>query len=103
MKIKSWVLFPGGQAELYRFISSRLKYPKDAMKSGIQGKVVISFVVERDESVKPESIKVKQSVHPSLDNEVIRVVKLMPKWEPASHSGRNVRTKTGSPIAFSLD
>src|SRR5687768_8522266 len=82
--------FPGGQAELNKFISSKLKYPKDARKSGIQGKVVISFVVERDGSVKPETIKVEQSVHPSLDNEAIRVVKLMPKWTPASHSGRNV-------------
>lgn len=95
--------FPGGQAELYRFIGRKLNYPKDARKSGIQGRVVISFVVERDGSVKPESIKIEQSVHPSLDNEAIRVVKLMPKWIPASHSGRTVRAKTGFPILFFLD
>ena len=95
--------FPGGPTELYKFITSKLKYPKDARKSGVQGRVIISFVVERDGSVKPESIKIEQSVHPSLDNEAIRVVKLMPKWTPAHHSGRDVRAKTAFPIVFSLD
>jgi protein TonB len=94
--------FPGGQAELFNFINSKLKYPKDAKRNGIEGKVVISFVVERDGRVKPESIKIEQSVYPSLDKEAIRVVKLMPNWIPANHKGRNVRAKTGFPIAFAL-
>lgn len=94
--------FPGGREELYKFISSKLKYPKDARRNGIEGKVIISFVVERDGSVEPESIKIEQSVYPSLDAEAIRVVKLMPNWTPANQKGRNVRAKTGFPIIFAL-
>lgn len=94
--------FPGGREELYRFIGSKIKYPKDARRNGIEGKVGISFVVERDGSIKPESIKIEQSLYPSLDKEAIRVVKLMPNWTPANHSGRNVRAKTGFPITFAL-
>jgi periplasmic protein TonB len=94
--------FPGGPEALYKFISSKLKYPKDARKNGVEGKVVVSFIVERDGSVKPESIKIERSVYPSLDMEAIRVVKLMPKWTPANQKGRDVRAKTGFPIIFKL-
>ena len=94
--------FPGGQEELYKFIGSKIRYPKDARKNGIEGKVIISFVVERDGSIKPESIKIEKSLYPSLDKEAIRVIKLMPNWTPANHSGRNVRAKTGFPITFAL-
>jgi len=94
--------FPGGADKLSEFINSNLKYPKDARKNEVEGKVVISFVVERDGSIKSENIKIEQSVYPSLDKEAIRVVKLMPNWIPANHNGRSVRAKSGFPITFAL-
>ncbi len=94
--------FPGGINTLYEFIGSQIKYPKDARKAEIEGRVVVSFVVERDGSIKPESIKIEEGLYPSLDKEVIRVVKLMPNWIPAQQSGRTVRAKTGFPVMFAL-
>lgn len=94
--------FPGGQTELMKFVSSNLKYPQEARKSGIQGKVFISFVVERDGTIKEESITIEKSVHPLLDNEAVRIVKMMPEWIPANQKGRTVRCKTAFPILFAL-
>lgn len=94
--------FPGGINTLYEFIGSKIKYPKDARKAEVEGRVVVSFVVERDGSIKPESIKIEKSLYPSIDKEAIRVVRLMPNWIPARQSGRTVRAKTGFPIMFAL-
>jgi periplasmic protein TonB len=94
--------YPGGRNELYKFIGTHLKYPKDARRNRIEGRVVISFIIERDGSFKPENIKIEQSLYPSLDEEAIRVIKLMPNWIPASHQGQKVRAKTGLPITFAL-
>jgi TonB family protein len=94
--------FPGGIQKLIEFINYNIKYPKEARKARIQGKVLVSIVVERDGTIKPESVTVEQGVHPSLDNEAVRVIRLMPKWIPANHQGRNVKAKTGIPISFYL-
>jgi TonB family protein len=94
--------FPGGMDKLYEFIGSKLKYPKDAQKAEIEGRVVVSFVVERDGSIKPESIKIEKGLYPSIDKEALRVIKLMPNWIPAQQKGRTVRAKTGFPIMFAL-
>lgn len=94
--------FPGGFEKLYKFLGGKMKYPKEARKSGIQGRVVVGFVVEKDGSVNAESVKIEQSAHPLLDEEAIRVVKLMPRWTPGNHKGRNVRVMTRIPITFTL-
>lgn len=94
--------FPGGKMELFSFIGKHIKYPKDALKKGKEGVVVVSFIVERDGTIKSESIKIEQSVYPSLDEEAIRIIKLMPNWIPANHDDRTVRAKTGIPIQFKL-
>jgi len=94
--------FPGGLAEMNKFLNSRLKYPKAAQRKSIEGRVVVSFVVEKDGSILPESIKVEKSVHPLLDEEAIRVTKQMPPWIPASQRGRLVRCKAMVPFDFML-
>ena len=90
--------FPGGNMKLPAFIKENLKYPEDA--DGAHGRVIVNFVVEEDGSI--SDIKVVRGVHPSLDAEAVRVVKLMPKWKPAENRGKPVRTKYMLPIFFRL-
>lgn len=94
--------YPGGREELYKYIGNTVRYPKKARKEGVEGTVVVSFIVERDGNINQGSITIEQSVHPLLDEEVIRIVKLLPKWTPATASGRNVRAKTAFPVQFAL-
>ena len=92
--------FPGGHIKAAAFIKENLKYPEDAADYGIQGRVIVNFVVEEDGSV--SDIKVVRGVHPSLDAEAVRVVKLMPKWQPAERGGKPVRTKYTLPVSFRI-
>lgn len=92
--------FPGGEKALMQYISTNIKYPKDAQKSGIQGRVLVSFIVEKDGKI--SSPEVVRSVHKSLDKEALRVVKSMPKWTPGKLNGKLVRTKYTLPITFRL-
>lgn len=92
--------FPGGQNELFKFISQNIKYPVEAEENNIQGRVIVSFVVERDGSI--TDISVIKSVHPLLDNEAIRITKLMPKWIPAKQNGETVRVRYTVPVTFRL-
>ena len=92
--------FPGGAKEAYAFIKENLKYPEDAANYGIQGRVIVNFVVDKDGSI--SDIKVVRGVHPSLDAEAVRVVKLMPKWKPAENRGKPVRTKYMLPVFFRI-
>lgn len=92
--------FPGGQEELMKFLQNNVKYPKEAMEKGVQGRVIVQFVVDTDGSVtKPEIVK---SVNPQLDSEALRVVKMMPKWKPGMQSGTVVRVKYVIPVSFRL-
>jgi len=91
-------IFPGGQIKMATFIKENLKYPEDA--DGAHGRVIVNFVVEEDGSI--SDIKVVRGVHPSLDAEAVRVVKLMPKWKPAERGGKPVRTKYTLPISFRI-
>ena len=77
--------FPGGQAALMQYLASNIKYPVVAQENGVQGRVIVSFVVERDGSI--SDVKVARSVDPSLDREAQRVVKSMPKWKPGKADG----------------
>lgn len=92
--------FPGGDAALMQFLSSHIKYPVVAEENGIQGRVIATFVVERDGSI--TDVKVVKSVDPSLDKEAIRVLKSMPKWIPGKQNGSAVRVKYTVPVTFKL-
>ena len=93
--------FPGGDAALMQFLSSNIKYPKDAMEAKVQGRVVASFVVEKDGSV--TNVKIVKSVIPSLDEEAMRVINAMPKWVPGMQKGKAVRVKYTIPISFRME
>lgn len=92
--------FPGGPAALMKYLSESIKYPVVAQENGVQGRVVISFVVEKDGSI--TDVKVAKSVDPSLDREAQRVVKAMPHWIPGKQNGSAVRVKYNVPVAFRL-
>ena len=92
--------FPGGPAALMQFLSSNIKYPVVAEENGIQGRVVCTFVVEKDGSI--TDVRVVKSVDPSLDKEAMRVVKSMPKWIPGKQNGSAVRVKYTVPVTFRL-
>ena len=92
--------FPGGSAALMSYLSSNTKYPVVAQENGVQGRVIISFVVERDGSI--SDVKVARSVDPSLDREAQRVVKSMPRWTPGKQNGQTVRVKYTVPVVFRL-
>ena len=92
--------FPGGDAALMQYLSSHIKYPVVAEENGIQGRVIVGFVVERDGSV--SQVQVIRGVDPSLDKEAARVVASMPKWTPGRQNGQNVRVKYNVPVNFKL-
>ena len=92
--------FPGGAAALQAFLSSNTKYPVVAQENGVQGRVTVSFVVERDGSI--TDVRVVRSVDPSLDREASRVVRSMPRWSPGKQNGSTVRVKYTVPVVFRL-
>ena len=92
--------FPGGMEAMSQFISSNIKYPADAKKQKVDGRVLVKFVVEKDGSI--TEVKVIKPAFPSLDAEAIRVVKAMPKWKPGYQNGQAVRVQFAMPINFSL-
>ncbi|HLP14093.1 MAG TPA: energy transducer TonB, partial [Flavobacteriales bacterium] len=92
--------FPGGQAELMKFLQKNIKYPEMESSSGIQGKVWIEFVVGTDGSI--NGVKVKRSVSTGLDMEAVRVVKMMPKWKAANNNGKAVKSKYVLPVNFRI-
>ena len=92
--------FPGGPAALMKFLSENIKYPVVAQENGVQGRVVVAFVVERDGSI--TDVHIARGVDPSLDKEAVRVVKSMPQWTPGKQNGSAVRVKFNVPVAFRL-
>lgn len=90
--------FPGGLNGLMTFLAQNMVYPVTAQENGVQGRVIISFVVETDGSI--TDVKVARSVDPSLDREAMRVVKAMPKWTPGKKDGKPVRVKYTVPMVF---
>lgn len=92
--------FPGGPSALMQYLSSNIKYPVVAQENGVQGRVVVSFVVERDGSI--TDVQVARSVDPLLDREAQRVVRSMPRWIPGKQNGQAVRVKYNVPVAFRL-
>ena len=93
--------FPGGAPALLEFLSKNIRYPKEAFESNVQGRVLATFVVEKDGSI--SETKVVKAVDPMLDEEAIRVLNSMPNWTPGKQSGKAVRVKYTVPINFRLD
>ena len=92
--------FPGGMQAMIEYLNTNIKYPKDAIKQEVGGRVMVMFVVETDGSL--SNVRVARKVFPSLDAEAVRVVKSMPKWKPGKEKGRPVRVNFTMPIVFSI-
>lgn len=92
--------FPGGMSALMKYLADNVKYPVDAQENGMQGRVVVSFVVERDGSI--TNVQAVRSVYPSLDSEAVRVVEAMPRWKSGKLNGLPVRVKYNVPVTFSF-
>lgn len=92
--------FPGGQIAMLQYLMKNIKYPEQAMKEGIQGRVTVRFIVEKDGSI--SDVKPVLSVHPLLNKEAVRVVESMPKWTPGKHNGKPVRVRFNLPVMFKL-
>ena len=91
-------MFPGGNEALMKWLSKNLKYPASAQENGIQGRVLVQFVVNKDGSIVEP--KVLRSVDPALDKEALRVVSTMPKWQPGKQRGKTVRVRFTLPVTF---
>ena len=111
--------FPGGDEAMFKYLSDNLSYPKQAREAGIQGKVLVGFVVEADGRItevktirffpitdskeKSKPVTLTMVLQKELEDEAIRVIKAMPKWTPGKQRGRNVRVAYRLPITFTLN
>ena len=92
--------FPGGMAKMMKYLARKTQYPQLALEMNIQGKVYVSFIVEKDGAI--SNVYIIRGSHKSLDKEAIRVVKNMPKWKPGFQKGKKVKVKYTIPINFRL-
>ena len=90
--------FPGGLEELYKWIDNNVQYPAVARENGIEGRVILKFIVEKDGSLSDSTVI--HSVHPIVDREALRLVGQMPKWNPGKRAGIPVRVRYCLPIKF---
>ena len=93
--------FPGGLQALLDYLHDNIKYPESCRRDSIQGRVIISFVIEKDGSI--NSAEIVKGVHEQLDAEALRVIDAMPKWKPGKQRGKTVRVKYAIPVNFRLD
>lgn len=93
--------FPGGQSEMYKFINSQIKYPAAAQRANVSGRVFVKFVVEKDGSI--GNVEVLKGIGFGCDEEAIRVIKQMPKWNPGRQNGKNVRVYFTMPVFYQLE
>ena len=92
--------FPGGPVEFMKWLTNNLKYPSAAQSQKIQGKVLVSFIVNKDGTI--SDIKVLKSAHPQLDREALRVIRMMPNWKAGEDKGKPCRTMMAIPVVFAL-
>ena len=92
--------FNGGEAAMYKWLSENIVYPSAASEQGVQGRVVVEFVVGKDGSF--TNVRVLRPRHPALDKEAVRVVKAMPKWIPGRNNGQPVKVTYTLPVTFKL-
>ncbi|MCF8228271.1 MAG: TonB family protein [Bacteroidales bacterium] len=98
--VESMPEFPGGQTSLFQYLQKNIEYPEIAKESGIQGRVFVTFVVEKDGSV--TDVRVLRGIGGGCDEEAVRVVKSMPKWNPGKQRGKPVRVQFNLPVKFTL-
>ena len=96
--VDNWPSFPGGTQELQKYLKENIVYPADALREGVQGRVIVSFIVEKDGTL-TNTVAVKK-VYPSIDSEAFRIVSRMPKWIPATNKGQLCRVRYSIPIDF---
>lgn len=92
--------FPGGSREMQKFIVNNIVYPEEAIKNDIKGRLFLRLVIEKDGTI--SNIKILRGVSKSLDDEAVRVVRLMPKWTPAKFNDVPVRTAVNLPFTFNF-
>ena len=92
--------FPGGEKNMEKWIKKNLKYPKEAKKMKIEGRVLVSFKVDKTGQI--SDVSIQKSVNELLDNEAVRLVNSMPKWEPASNNGVPINAMMTIPVNFFL-
>lgn len=92
--------FPGGWVEFMKWLTKNLKYPSQAQSQRIQGQVVVTFIVNKDGSV--ADIRIPHPTTPVLDSEVLRVMRMMPKWKPGVDNDKPCRTMMAIPVVFNL-
>ncbi len=100
LQVEQRATFPGGNHLINKYVSDKLAYPKDAIAEGVEGRVNVTFFIDKEGKVK--DAKVVKSLHPSLDKAAIDVIKGMPDWEPAMYSGKPVKSSYTLPISFKL-
>ena len=99
-RVETMPTFPGGDPALFKYIMDNLAYPKIAAEKGIQGRVALKFVIKADGTI--ENIQVVKSLDPACDEEAVRVIKSMPKWNPGKQNGKAVSVEYSLPIVFKL-
>ena len=92
--------FPGGMAELMKYLQKNIRYPKVCKEQGLQGRVIVQFVVNTDSTI--SDVNVVKPVNPHFDKEAVRVVEAMPKWKPGTQRGKPVRVRFTLPVTFRL-
>ena len=92
--------FPGGLDSLIKFISNNIKYPQEALDNKIEGRVFLTFIVEKDGSI--NDIKILRDIGYGCGEEAVRIVKLMPKWKPGKQRGKPVRQQFNLPVSFKI-
>jgi periplasmic protein TonB len=100
-KVDQQTVFPGGASAMYEYLGANIKYPNEAQKKNISGKVFLKFVVKKDGSI--GDVEVLKGIGYGCDEESVRVVKAMPKWRPAKYKGKNVACYFNMPIVYKLD
>lgn len=92
--------FPGGESALMKYLQEHVNYPTAARENGIQGRVIVSFIVNEDGSI--SDVKVEKIVNPDLAKEAVRVIQSMPNWKPGRKDEKNVRVNYTVPVTFRL-
>jgi protein TonB len=93
--------FPGGTSAMYKYLGDNIKYPAAAQRANVSGRVFVKFVVEKDGSI--GNVEVMKGIGFGCDEEAIRVIKSMPKWNPGRQNGKNVRVFYNMPVVYKLD
>ena len=101
LAVEEQPMFPGGMEEMMKFLQANVKYPEQAQSNGVQGRVIVQFVVNKDGSISNDTIV--RSVDPLLDAEALRVVRSMPNWTPGKQRGKEVRVRFTLPVTFRLN